>query len=314
MPQRQQVLDRNLLLLERHETAALRRVAAAYRKVRQEIVSQLIQTWPGNVTTPEMAQLAVRRLGLLTQIDARMQELESELGIILRDVVSSSSELAVEQIRREIDGLPPTLRPDDLSQMFGLIDTRMVERFVPIAMGDLQLATRATTLQLQRELQTGLIQGESFDVLVRRLMASTPTGQGAAVWANGQLSAERMVRRTVITANNGAHQEAIRETAVFVPEVKKQWFSAIGKKTTDCCLRAHGQIVTVDEPFVLTGTPRFADRMLYPPGHWNCRSTSAMYHPIFEQSLYTDSLRQAARVELQRRQSEHDGRRQRRAA
>lgn len=314
MPSRRQILDRNLILLEREEAAAARRVAAAYNQARREIIANLIDRWPGQVLTPGQAEQALRQLGLLEQIDARMRQLESELGVVLRDVVTSSSELAVEQIRREIDGLPPTFRPDAITQMFGQIDTRMVERFVPVALRDVQLGTRATSLTLQRELQVGLIQGQSFPSLVRRLMAATPTGEGPAVWANGQLSAERHVRRTVITANNASHQEAIRETAAQVPEVKKQWIAAIGKNTTDCCLRAHGQIVAVDAMFELTGTPRFADRLLHPPGHWSCRSTSTMYHPLFEQSLSTESLRQDARAEIQRRENERTGTRQRRAA
>jgi hypothetical protein len=300
--------------LESAEAAAARRVAAAYNQARREIITSLVDRWPGQVLTPGQAEQTLRQLGILEQIDARMRQLEGELGVVLRDVVTSSSELAVEQIQREIDGLPPTFRPDAITRMFGQVDTRMVERFVPVALRDVQLGTRATSLTLQRELQVGLIQGQSFPSLVRRLMASTPTGEGPAVWANGQLSAERHVRRTVITANNASHQEAIRETAEIVPEVKKQAFAAIGKNTTDCCLRAHGQIQPVDSPFELTGTPRFADRMQYPAFHWSCRSTVAMYHPLFEQSLSTDSLRQAARAEMTRRANERTNTRQRRVA
>ena len=314
MPSREQSLDRNLLLLERHEAASVRRVAASYRRARAEIVTALVERWPGSITTPEQAEATLRQLGLLQQIDARLLQLEQELGIVLRDIVSSSSEMAVEQIRREISSLPPHLRGDATTLAFAQIDTRMIERFVPAALADVRLGTRATSLQLQRELQIGLIQGQSFDNLVRRLMASTPTGEGPAVWRNGELSAELHVRRTVITANNGAHQEAIREAEREIPEVKKQVFAALGKNTTDCCLRAHGQIQPVSQPYILVGTPRFADAIMFPAFHWRCRSTSAMYHPIFEQSLSTESLRQVARTELNRRENERSERRIRRAA
>lgn len=52
-------------------------------------------------------------------------------------------------------------------------------------------------------------------------------------------------------------------------EYRRQAIAGLDERTTDCCLRVHGQIVGMREPFTLTGTPRFADRVMRPPFHWN---------------------------------------------
>jgi hypothetical protein len=90
-----------------------------------------------------------------------------------------------------------------------------------------------------------------------------------------------------------AHQE---QTGVVY---WKQAIAAIDERTTDCCLRVHGQIKPLDKPFELSGTPRFADRVMNPPFHWYCRTATALYRPEMEETgLTTDELRDAARAEL----------------
>ena len=303
MPLRGAVLERNQLLLETAESRAARQAANAYNAARRELVEQLITRWTGSSTlTPNQQLDLVRRLGLLQNIDSRLLQLENEVGVILRDLLSANTELAVEQISRELALLPPSLRPN-VSQ-FTMLDTATIEQFVPVVTQEIQGITRTTVLQLRRELQNGLIQGEGFPDLVRRLMASTPTGEGPAVWRNGQLSAERMVRRTVITANNAAKNAAlVKVNAAGGTQVQKQAVASIGPRTTKCCLRVHGQIRDVDKPFDLTAEPRFARQMMHPAFHWNCRTSEAMYHPIFEQgALTTASMRSSAMAEFNSRE------------
>lgn len=301
MPDRGVLLERHLSASERAEERAARRVAAAYRQARAELVTRLVEQWPGSVSTPADATQTLRSLALIQQIDTRLVQLEAEVDGILRDVVTVAGERAIQQIERELALLPASIRPANI-QAFAAINVRMVEQFLPVALDSARLGTRALSLQLARELQMGLMQGQSFDDLIRRVMAATPTGQGPAVWRNGEVSAELAVRRTVITAENAAKQAVLLEVRESVPEVQKQAVSAMGRNTTNCCLRVHGQIQPVDEPFELTGTPRFADRMMYPAFHWRCRTTVSMYHPSFERSgMTTANMRAAAQAELARR-------------
>lgn len=299
-------LQRNLLLLDREEARAVRRMAAAYRQARQEIVEYLLTNWPASgletLSRGAIVDLA-RRIGILRAIDERLLELERELGMALRDVVLSATEMSIDQLQREIALLPPHMRPT--VDVFSMLDQRMIEQYLPVALNDAQLGARAMSLQLQREIQNGLLQGEGFPELIRRLLAADRVaGQAVSVWRRGALSAELAIRRLVITAANASKTDALRSmNAEGGTQVQKQAIAVISPETTDCCIRVHGQIRDVDEPFELTGTPRFADRMMHPSFHWNCRTSIAMYHSIFEQGATTTSgMLSAATEELQRRE------------
>lgn len=85
-------------------------------------------------------------------------------------------------------------------------------------------------------------------------------------------------------------------------EFQRQAIAAIDQVTTDCCLRVHGQVVGLEEEFHLTGTPRFADRIMRPPFHWWCRTSTALYRKFYEDGLTTE-MRDASRAELEARES-----------
>jgi hypothetical protein len=81
----------------------------------------------------------------------------------------------------------------------------------------------------------------------------------------------------------------------------RQAIAAIDERTTNCCLRVHGQVVALDEPFKLTGTPRYADEMLAPPFHRYCRTATALVLAGEAEDGLTAQMQRAARAELQAR-------------
>lgn len=83
---------------------------------------------------------------------------------------------------------------------------------------------------------------------------------------------------------------------------EKQAIAAIDERTTNCCLRVHGQIVGLRDKFVLRGTPRFADRLAWSPFHWYCRTSVALYLERYDEG-FTGQMRQAARTELADREA-----------
>jgi len=83
----------------------------------------------------------------------------------------------------------------------------------------------------------------------------------------------------------------------------KQWVSAIDQKTTDCCLRANGQVQPLNKDFHLTGEPRYADYLPSPPGHWWCRSAEALVSVRDVEDELTRQMQQAGRDELDARQT-----------
>lgn len=91
-------------------------------------------------------------------------------------------------------------------------------------------------------------------------------------------------------------------------EFYKQAIAAIDERTTDCCLQVHGQVQPMRDPFKLTGTPRYADELMEPPFHWNCRTAMALVKPEDVDDRLSTEMRAAARAERQAR--EETGQRQ----
>lgn len=94
---------------------------------------------------------------------------------------------------------------------------------------------------------------------------------------------------------NGSQPET-RPQSVFM----KQAIAGIDERTTDCCLRVHGQVQPIDKPFELRGTPRYADKVQNPPFHNYCRTSTALYMEQWDDGL-TEQMRQAARLETEAR-------------
>lgn len=84
-----------------------------------------------------------------------------------------------------------------------------------------------------------------------------------------------------------------------------EWYhqavAAIDERTTDCCLEVHGQVQPLDQPFRLTGEPRYADELDHPPFHWYCRSAEAMLHRSQVGDQFTQEMQEAARAEQEAR-------------
>jgi len=90
----------------------------------------------------------------------------------------------------------------------------------------------------------------------------------------GLLSPGRIVSdgaRWAAFAMNNTMDDAILFSLIAAPsktEYKRQVVAVVDDRTTDCCLRANGQVVGIDEDFKLTGIPAFAGQMRNPPFHY----------------------------------------------
>ncbi len=99
-----------------------------------------------------------------------------------------------------------------------------------------------------------------------------------------------------------AYGSAVERTAKQSGLVfKRQAVAAIDERTTDCCLRVHGQVVGLNEDFKLTGTPRYADRMRNPPFHPYCRTSVVLVRDKEAEDELTTEMRDAAAAELDAR-------------
>lgn len=89
-------------------------------------------------------------------------------------------------------------------------------------------------------------------------------------------------------------------TASGISEAQKQAVAVLDGRTTDCCLRVHGEIVNFKNDFKLTGTPRFADMLPGPPFHWYCRTATVLYREEFDLG-FTGRMREGAAYLLSER-------------
>jgi hypothetical protein len=80
----------------------------------------------------------------------------------------------------------------------------------------------------------------------------------------------------------------------------KQAVAALDNRTTDCCLRVHGQVQPLNGQFNLTGDPRYADNLDWAPFHWWCRTSIVLYKEEFDDGL-TERMRTGARTILNER-------------
>ena len=163
--------------------------------------------------------------------------------------------------------------------------------------------------QLETSIQTQVaklrISQASPQEITDRLLSETLADGRASVWlANGnQAKSEETTNLWSYSVGLlGAYMMIYNEQQ---PETKyqKQAIATIDERTTDCCLRAHGQIQPLDEPFHLTGTPRFADEVQDPPFHWYCRTSEALYNEAFEEvGITTEKMKDMAQIEIEDRE------------
>ena len=292
---RQQALER----VDRELSRELSRVYEAARRELEGVIQnrrrQLAQVRGTGRNEALTLEYLARDETLYTQVDARMAALRGEVRDRARIAQARGLEIGQATAKDELD---VTTRGLDVGVYFNLatINFGTIEIGLEEALAALETQDAALAQALRSGLRLGLIQGESFDDLALRLW-----GTDASVFSRGLTSALLGARRSVITAENGARDLVYKQYADQIPGLMKQAVAAISGETTDCCLRVHGQIQPLDRPYQLTGEPRFADEMMYPAFHWNCRTCSVAYHPDFEKGsrMTTSGMVEAAKQELQ---------------
>lgn len=283
--------------LLRREEALARDVLQAYEQARQALMTEFMDRAArlGSDPTPGQIRTLANDLSLIRAIEARMMALELELTNLLRRGLTPISQEAFALAAAEIEALALAL--DVMVFQFAL--DPLLELTIGPALAQvpgLIAAQRATIIAAMRE---SLAAGDRV-----RDIAQSLFGKSAGIFRNGMTSAELMTRRAVIQANNNSkslyYEQAQRQ---YLPTLQKQIVATIGPRTTQTCLRAHGQIKPLDEPFDISGEPSFGRRQMHPPFHWNCRTTVAPYLAQLEttSTLKTSDMRQAAQQELQRR-------------
>lgn len=261
-------------------------LANLYDAARREIVTALLDWYQkmGSPDTPEELRIVANQVYRLQAIDRAIGNLSTMVQGYLRDMLTQDMQAGIEQAERDVVNMARFLKVDVSDEMrFAKFDQQLpqtVEAFIQRIPGLVEPLSQ----QLITELQYSLVQGDSFDQIIKRLLASELGPQGASFFRRGALSMELFSRRAVIDSNNASRQLVYEKAQQAVPGMKKQAVAAIDGRTTNCCLLVHGQVRELNEPYTLKGQPRFADEMMFPAFHWRCRSSSVAWHPAYEEA------------------------------
>jgi hypothetical protein len=302
--------DGQIIRLQRRvirlEDESAERIKDAFDRARRELVDLLMERYQRLGSDPDAAAVRelARDVGLIRTIEQRLEELGQQNGLVIRESLSESQQLGLRVADRELEKLAARLSIN-VSPFTG-IDPQL-PAMVEAIMKQVDSLSERYRINLTNELMTSLIRGDDFRTIIQRLLAAEPGPEGVSLTRRTKNEADLLARKVVIEANNASRQLIYEEARSSIEDLKKQAMAVIQPdRTTQTCLKVHGQIQEIDQPYILTGKPRFARKIMYPPFHWRCRTSSVAYHPQFEETskLTTEDMREAAKEELERRKKE----------
>jgi hypothetical protein len=220
------------------------------------------------------ARRAMRQAQSMTTVLDVLRELRATVEDVMRASLASAAQAGLDQARVELAvyGLPNTVARSQPSQ--------------PMAAWMAQYDAQATAVQA-----TWLTTGDMAQIV----------GDGERV---GILSPAPVIREgarwlgiALLVAYAGATAEMLERTR-RQEDFMRQAVAAIDERTTDCCLRVHGQVVGMNQDFHLTGTPRFGEYLRNPPFHWYCRSSTALVRREDANDPLSQQMRSAAALEI----------------
>lgn len=137
----------------------------------------------------------------------------------------------------------------------------------------------------------------------KRLVATTVQDGRVSTWRNGFNTGQLAESVALWGFTNGILNRFWKAGERATGEkFQRQAIAAIDERTTDTCLLVHGQIVGMKEPFGIRGRPRFGDKIMAPPFHWHCRTSTTLYTPAMERiGIPTSEMRMMAKAERKAR-------------
>jgi len=291
--QTMRLVDQNQAQALRQENSLIREVHGAYENARHDLLGRFTELFNSLGDEPSPAQ--IRQLAtdanLIRAIEQRVNGLRAELGDTLRSGLTDVSQAGFEAAVREVAILADAL---GINLIQFAIDPNL-ELTIGPALEQVPGMAEVLRSNILATLREALASGDRFKVIVDQVF-----GKNKGPFPRGRTSAELLIRRAVIQANNNARMLYYEQAKGQIPGLKKQAVASIQGDTTETCLKVHGQIRELDEPFETAGREAFSFRQMQPPFHWNCRTSVVAYHPLFEKTsaLTTGDMVAAAQKEL----------------
>ena len=235
--------------VKRREDKTVRQVMRAYIEALNDIrarVQARLDTL-GDSPTPSQIRSMGNDVMLTRAIEARLAVLQGEFTAIFREVMPEMARRGALAGSSEVLAIASALGVE----LFDFAVNPLLEPVVEATLALVPEEVARFRSLILAELRTGLSGGEAIPTLMRRIFQRVPVDGRSSVFKRGMVSAELLTRRAVIQASNNAKAIYLEQAVEQVPELKKQAVASINGRTSDTCLRVHGQVQNVGDPFEL---------------------------------------------------------------
>jgi hypothetical protein len=179
------------------------------------------------------------------EIPEAMESLQGKVSGVAGKAVRAASALGIESARIQ----------------FGVYDIEIPEEWEDPATTYLEDAWSNVVRQQISSVQAAIAARPDPIILLGDKTRQGLIRPGPVIAAGAGFMAAALASAWALTADRGAKKADPRA------DFRRQAIAAVDQRTTDCCLRVHGQVVKMDQPFHLSGTPRYGDRIMSPPFH-----------------------------------------------
>lgn len=266
--------------LEKIENMTTRDIVQFYREqlaiLRQEIMELRQRALGPDPTITDMLNF-VQSVELLNLIEKRLRELEPRLQSVIIRGIEQAAELGAQSFYRDIETMVRLrdLSPDFLERVRMMYSPNLaaVEVTIPLAVGDTQRLAPYYMNRIIEKLREGVLRGESFRELLKRLQPVVTESAGDTLGIN-TVRAELIARWSIIKGYNEEREARYKQAKI--PGLAKVWSATLDRRVCPHCLALHGTIVKLDEEF--DGSRTFAEKPMgvyihlrHPPRHPRCR-------------------------------------------
>lgn len=248
---------RHQVFLERFKTGEVRRILALLEKAEDDIVSQLIKRDPtavrGAFTTRRLEKLLEEIRGYIADFSRGFL---GELAPM--DTATYEADFAARSLAAAVPITHEWVRPP-VNILRSAVMTRPFQgKVLREWVKDLE---RAQFDRLQSAIRMGVVEGETIDQIVRRIVGRQKDKlKGPEVFPMSRRGTRTLVRTAVNHITTQAREATYAANADIIKGL--EWVSTLDSRTTEICMSRDGTV------YPLNSGPR-------PPAHPGCRSIVA---------------------------------------
>ncbi len=224
----------------------------AFKRILQTLKASKAQVIETILSTDGFQQELM--MNTLNNIDILMRQLRSELTERYQIIVKEGTEIgSSHQIALIKELMGARIGKEVLTALVGPVEVSVLTNLEVNVDTYLARFTAGLREKVKNTVQQSFIHGRSESETM--IMINQQYG-------SEQASTQRAVHQIYQTAYNAANHDVLVELEKSVPDLAKELYAELDRKTTTLCRSMHGQIKPVQEPFI---DPASGSEFLFPP-------------------------------------------------